>query len=441
MITTLDELISFFESLFAPPFWTVWLQAGLLAAALPVAFALTLAFRRGVKRGGASKASGKRWPLGAALFAAVLWVALSGLNSQSLPSGIVRLAALAATASAASLIAFRAMGYTFIGWMVAIFAVTVAVLATFGLLGPVTEVLDGPSLMFGELRVSPWFVMKAVGIAASMFWIAQQLSNLLDRGMAGEIAISRSGQALIGKLARAGLLLLATLFSLAFLGVDVTALAVLSGAVGLGLGFGLQNVVSNYVAGLILLMDRSIKPGDVIELDFGSGRVRGEVTELAGRYTAITLRTGTETLIPNEMLVSNAVSNWSHSSRDVQLRIPVGVSYSTDVEQAMALCREAAAATPRVLASHKPTCFITGFGDSSVDLEVRFWIADAELGVRNVSSDVFLQIWKLFKTHSIEIPFPQRDLHIKSAVAMPLSASGPASPGPAESSASPERDL
>ena len=155
--------------------------------------------------------------------------------------------------------------------MAAATAVGVAILATLGLVGPVTEALDGPALMFGELRVSPWFVLKAIGIAASMFWIAQQLGNLLDRGMAGEVAISRSGQALIGKLARAGLLLLATLFSLAFLGVDVTALAVLSGAVGLGLGFGLQNVVSNYVAGLILLMDRSIKPGDVIELDFGAG--------------------------------------------------------------------------------------------------------------------------------------------------------------------------
>ncbi|HOY76989.1 MAG TPA: mechanosensitive ion channel [Hyphomonadaceae bacterium] len=436
MITTLDELTTFFESLLAPPLWTVWLQLGLLAAALPTSFALTFAIRQGLRRRTPPSERGRRWPFAQILFAALLWAALSGLQAQALPTGIVRLAALAATATAASLIAFRLMGYSILGWLAAATAVGVAILATLGLVGPVTEALDGPALMFGELRVSPWFVLKAIGIAASMFWIAQQLGNLLDRGMAGEVAISRSGQALIGKLARAGLLLLATLFSLAFLGVDVTALAVLSGAVGLGLGFGLQNVVSNYVAGLILLMDRSIKPGDVIELDFGAGPVRGEVTELAGRYTAITLRTGTETLIPNEMLVSNAVSNWSHTSRDVQLRIPVGVSYSTDVEQAMALCREAASTTPRVLATHKPTCFITGFGDSSVDLEVRFWIADAELGIRNVSSDVFLAIWKLFKANSIEIPFPQRDLHIRSAVSMPASASGSAN----EHAASSERD-
>lgn len=430
MITTLDDLASFFENLLAPPVWTVWLQVGLLAAALPIALALTFAIRHASKRGKVAPTTDQRWPFAVSLFAALLWAALSALQGQALPSGIIRLAALAATGVAASLIAFRAMGYTLVGWMAAISAIAVAVLATLGLLSPAVDILDGPALMFGELRVSPWFVMKAVGIVGAMFWMAQQLGSLLDRGMAGEVAISRSGRALIGKLARAGLLLLATLFSLAFLGVDVTALAVLSGAVGLGLGFGLQNVVSNYVAGLILLMDRSIKPGDVIELDFGSGLVRGEVTELAGRYTAITLRTGTETLIPNEMLVSNPVSNWSHSSRDVQLRIPVGVSYSTDLEQAMALCREAAAATPRVLARHNPTCFITGFGDSSVDLQVRFWIADAELGIRNVSSDVFLAIWKLFKEHNIEIPFPQRDLHIKSTSTVHVDAPALGSAGP-----------
>jgi small-conductance mechanosensitive channel len=268
--------------------------------------------------------------------------------------------------------------------------------------------------------LTPWFAAKAVVVVGGLFWGAQRLGDLLVLGMAKERVLSRSGNVLFGKLARVALFTAAVLFSLAFLGVDVTALAVLSGAIGLGLGFGLQKIVSNYVAGLILLLDKSIKPGDVIELDFGAGPVRGEVTELAGRYTAITLRAGTETLVPNEFLISTAVNNWSHTSNNVQVRLPVGVAYTTDVERAVELCATAAQLTPRVLTMPAPVCLIAGFGDSAVDLEVRFWIKDSERGVRNVSSDVYLEIWKQFRTHKIEIPFPQRDLHIRSSVAVPF---------------------
>jgi small-conductance mechanosensitive channel len=161
----------------------------------------------------------------------------------------------------------------------------------------------------------------------------------------------------------------------------------------------------------------------VIEVEFAGGQLRGEVTELAGRFTAITLRTGVETLIPNEILISNPVSNWSHSSKNVQIRIPVGVAYNADVEAAIALCIDAAKATERVLPDPSPTCLLIGFGDSSVDLDVRFWIADPERGVRNVSSAVYLEIWKRFRAHGVEIPFPQRDLHVRS---WPPSAAAPA---------------
>jgi small-conductance mechanosensitive channel len=265
------------------------------------------------------------------------------------------------------------------------------------------------------VKVTAWFVIKAIVIVVGVLWSTQRIGDVIEASLKGEQVLSGSGRVLVGKLIRAALLVVAIILALGFLGVNVATLAVLSGAVGLGLGFGLQKVVSNYMAGLILLMDKSIKPGDVIEVEFGEGRIRGEVTQLAGRFTAITLRTGTETLIPNEVLISSPVSNWSHTSRNVQIRMPVHVAYSTDVEKAIALCVDAALAAPRVLGSPKPVCLILGFGDSAVELDVRFWIADAEQGVRNVSSGVYLEIWKRFHESGLEIPFPQRDIHIRSS--------------------------
>jgi small-conductance mechanosensitive channel len=176
----------------------------------------------------------------------------------------------------------------------------------------------------------------------------------------------------------------------------------------------MQRTVANLVAGFTMLADRSIKPGDVIEIMTGDGPTYGEVKTLAARYVSVRTRSGTETLIPNELLISNPVTNWTFTDKRVRRSIAVGVAYSTDVERAQALCVEAALACKRVLKVPKPICLIRGFGESSVDLEVRFWISDPEDGVANIGSDVFLEVWRAFRAHGIEIPYPQRDLHIKS---------------------------
>jgi small-conductance mechanosensitive channel len=407
----------------AVPSWMLWAQLLALIAGLLIAGAAAAGFRFVGRRGGTRAVAGATWLVAMPVLAGSLAVASVFFAARGMAYEGLRLAALATGAAFAATLALRVIGRTALGWSLAAIAILLAATESLHLAGPAIEILDAHGVALGDLRVTPWFVIRAIVVIAALFWLAQRLGDLIDRTMVAERALSRSGQALFAKLARAGLLIAAFLLSLAFLGVDVTALALLSGAVGLGVGFGLQKIVSNYVAGLILLMDKSIKPGDVIELDFGEGRMRGQVTELAGRYTAITLRTGTETLIPNEILISNPVSNWSHTSRNVQIRIPVGVAYSTDVEKAMKLCVEAAQATSRVIASPSAVCFIAGFGDSSVDLEVRFWISDAESGVRNVSSAVYLNIWKQFQKHGIEIPFPQRDLHIRSAVPFQVGAS------------------
>ena len=184
-----------------------------------------------------------------------------------------------------------------------------------------------------------------------------------------------------------------------------------SGAVGVGIGFGLQKVVANLISGVILLLDRSVKPGDVIAV----GDSYGWIDSLGARYVSVITGDGIEHLIPNEELIANRVENWSYSNDRVRLRATVGISYHADLRRAIDLCLEAALAAPRVLDSPAPACLVTGFGDSSVDLEVRFWINDPVNGTANVRSAVLLGIWDRFHEHGIEIPFPQRDLHLKSA--------------------------
>lgn len=361
-----------------------------------------------------------RWPTILSLWAGATWLAFAVWTSIAMNAEPLRLAALVLSSITGLVLVHRFVGITPLGLLFAGLSLAIPLVAALHLSQEAIALLSAEGLEFGGIRITPWFALKSIAIVGGLFWGAQKLGDILAITISNERVLTPSGGALFSKLLRAALFTAAVILALAFIGVDTTALAVLSGAIGLGLGFGLQKVVSNYVAGLILLLDRSIKPGDVIELDFGTGSVRGEVTELAGRYTAITLRTGTETLIPNEFLISTAVNNWSHSSRNVQVRLPVGVAYSTDIEKVIELSAAAAARAPRVLSYPAPVCLIVGFGDSSVELEVRFWIMDSERGVKNVSSGVYLEVWKSFRENGVEIPFPQRDLHIRSSVEVPL---------------------
>ena len=167
---------------------------------------------------------------------------------------------------------------------------------------------------------------------------------------------------------------------------------------------------SNLISGLILLMDKSIKPGDVITVE----NTYGWVNKLGARYVSIITRDGIEHLIPNETMITEPVSNWTHSDANTRLRVPVGVHYNTDLELATRLGREAASSQSRVLADPAPRCLVKAFGESAIDLEVRFWIQDADSGVSNIKSAVMLELWRQFREHGIQIPYPQRDVHIKS---------------------------
>ena len=194
------------------------------------------------------------------------------------------------------------------------------------------------------------------------------------------------------------------------IGLDLTGLAFLYGIIGVGLGFGLQTVVSNLVSGVIILLDKSIKPGDVIAV----GDSFGWVNKIGVRAVSVLTREGKEHLIPNEDLMTREVENWSYSNPNVRISIPVGVSYNTDMDQAIELMKQACEDIPRVLSHPKPVCWMLGFGDSSVDFEIRCWIKDPQSGVGNFRAAILKRVWDLFKEHEIEIPFPQRDVHIRT---------------------------
>jgi small-conductance mechanosensitive channel len=216
-------------------------------------------------------------------------------------------------------------------------------------------------------------------------------------------------QLLAQKLVGVALLVAAFFIGIDIVGIDLTALAVFSGAFGLAIGFGLQKTFGNLIAGIILLMDRSIKPGDVIVV----GDSFGHVTKIGVRAVSIVTRDGKEHLIPNENLMTQEVENWSYSNTNVRVHIPIGVSYDCDIKLAQKLMIEAAMKPARVLKMPKPTVWLRAFGDSSVDHEILVWIKDPESGVGNVQSEILNRVWVLFKENGIEIPFPQRDIRIK----------------------------
>jgi len=221
--------------------------------------------------------------------------------------------------------------------------------------------------------------------------------------------VSPGLRALVIKISRVFIAAAAILFAISSVGVSLSSFAILGGAIGLGLGFGFQKVISNLISGVILLADRSIKPGDVIEVD----QTYGWINRLGARYTSVITRDGTEHLIPNEMMITEKVVNWSFSDNKVRVRIPFGVSYTSDIHKAMDLALQAANEDERTLQEPIAVVRLTGFGDNSVDFEVRVWIEDPSSGLGNIRSAFYIRIWDLFKENGIEFPFPQRDLHLK----------------------------
>ncbi len=303
-----------------------------------------------------------------------------------------------------------------IGRLFAIVVWTFVAASVLGITDDIVTTLDEIGFSIGNVRLSLLRILQSVVFIGGLLWAAFAAGNFVDRRIQKVDELTPSLRVLLGKILRIAFIVFAVMIAMQSLSIDLTALTVLSGAVGVGIGFGLQKVVSNLISGVILLMDKSVKPGDVITL----GETYGWINTLGARYASVVTRDGTEYLIPNEDIITQQVVNWSYSNNEVRLKIPIGISYKADVRKAIALCLEAAAEVERVVDQPKSVCLLKGFGDSSVDLELRIWINDPQNGVSNVKSQVLLLVWDKFHAHDIEIPFPQRDLHIRSAEPVPV---------------------
>jgi small-conductance mechanosensitive channel len=284
-----------------------------------------------------------------------------------------------------------------------------ALLYIFHVMDPWIKYLNHIDFQLGKVQLSLLTIYRACFLSFILYWLSRNLLIIWRFWLTKGSGFAPALQVLLYKLGSIFLFSVSGVAVLHYLGLDFTVFALFSWALGLGLGFGLQKVFANLVSGFILLADKSIKPGDVIEVK----DTYGWINYLGSRYISVISRNGTEHLIPNENLVTGEVINWSYSNKLIRLKVPIGVAYGSDLEKARDLMLESAA-VPRVLKEPEPSCRLLGFGDNAINLELRVWINDPQEGVTAVKSDIFWGIWRRFREHGIEIPYPQRDVHIKS---------------------------
>ena len=278
----------------------------------------------------------------------------------------------------------------------------------------VVETLDQFALSIGHTRISLWDCIVVMLVLLTVIVIAWFASKLARRLLRKTNRLNATQRLLGEKIVSMAVWAVAILIGIDVLGINLTAFAVFSGAFGLAIGFGLQKTFGNLIAGIILLMDRSIKPGDVIAVTDAAGNESfGQIRKIGIRAISIVTRDKKEYLIPNENLMVNQVENWSYSSRHVRVKAPLAVAYGSDLDLVERLLREATVGTPRVLEKPEPAVRLMGFGDNGIQFETRFWIEDPEDGVNNVRSDVYKRIWRSFQKHGVEFPFPQRDVHFR----------------------------
>ncbi|MBP0483202.1 mechanosensitive ion channel family protein [Sagittula salina] len=351
------------------------------------------------------------------LFVLLIWVVYLVMKEVTWGSRSVLLRIIANLAAAWLFIAFatRVFLSPAMAFVVRYGAWTWATLSILGLHDKTRVLLDSLAITLGDTRLSLWLLLKAVVVMATLMALARLAAGASAASIQRNRDISPSMQVLAVKVLQVMLFGAAFFLGLKAAGVDLTGLAVLSGAIGVGLGFGLQKVVSNLVSGIIILLDKSIKPGDVISL----GDTFGWIESLGARYVSVVTRDGKEYLIPNEDLITGQVVNWSHSNDFVRLDIHFGCSYHDDPHAVRSIAIEAAKSVDRVLTTKPPVCHIVGFGDSSVDYILRFWITDPTGGLTNIRGNVFLALWDAFRENDISIPFPQREVRLLGDAPVP----------------------
>ncbi|MBU0781689.1 mechanosensitive ion channel family protein [Loktanella salsilacus] len=344
------------------------------------------------------------------LFVGMIWLVVIVMRDLTWNSRSYQLSIIANLATAWLVVALttRLIGNPILRKAVRYGAWVWVTLSILGQTDTFTNLMDNIAFSIGTMRISVLLVVQAILILGVLWFAARFMSHTVRSRITGNADISPSMQVLAVKAMQLLFYGMAVFIGLKTIGIDLTGLAVLSGAIGVGLGFGLQKVVSNLVSGIILLLDKSIKPGDVISL----GDTFGWINSLGARYVSITTRDGKEYLIPNEDLITGQVVNWSHSNDFVRLDIYFGTAYGDNPHDVRRIAIEAAMSVPRVLESRPTVCHIVGFGDSSVDYILRFWISDPTGGLTNIRGNVFLALWDAFAANGISIPFPQREVKV-----------------------------
>jgi small-conductance mechanosensitive channel len=355
-----------------------------------------------------------------------LWVSVALIRTFTWPSRsyLVSIVASLVTAWIVIAVGSRLIRNRLLAKTVAYAAWIFVALQITGYYDIVVSGLDAAAVTAGNVRVSLLAIVQATVMLGVLLCLAIAAGNFADKRLNALPELTPTVRVLLGKLIRITLVVIAVVVALNAVGIDLTAFAVFSGALGIGIGFGLQKVVSNFISGIIILLDKSIKPGDTISL----GDTFGWIRSLRARFVSVVTRDGREFLIPNEDFITQQVVNWSFTDQLIRLDVPFGVSYDSDPHEVRRLAAEAAGTIERVKDHPKAVCHLVAFGDSSLDFVLRFWVSDPQNGLTNVRGTVLLACWDAFKQAGIGIPFPHREIIMRTPVEIAKDAEPPATP-------------
>jgi small-conductance mechanosensitive channel len=402
-----------------------YLQFGLMMAAGGVAFATEAAIRARVDM---TKLA-MRWPLplrhfarvlvssaSTAVFAILVIAARVTMYHSTWPSRsyLLMVAAKLALAWLAIRLVTSVIRNAFIVRVVSISAWLVAALSITGQLDAAVDALDSISVTLAGLRLTPLLLIKLGALLIAALWLTNIASNFIESQINRSADLTPSIQVLLVKTVRMGLMFVAIAIALSAVGINLSALAVFSGAVGVGIGFGLQKIIANFISGIILLVDKSVKPGDLVTIGDNTGRISAMMT----RYISVAAGDGREFLIPNEDLVTQKVTNWTYTDKNTLVKVNFGTNYDADPRLVCKLAVETAAGAPRALKNKPPNCILVEFTEAGMKFSLTFWIADPD-GMDNVKSDVMLALWDAFKREGIRVPYPVRELRIRGG-ALPV---------------------
>jgi small-conductance mechanosensitive channel len=402
-----------------------YLQCGLILAAAGIALAADAGIRARIDM----TSFAKGWPLplrhfarvlvrsaSTAVFAILVIVARVAMYHSTWPSRsyLLMVAAKLALAWLVIRLVTSVIRNAFIVNLVSLSAWLVAALSILGQLDATIEMLDSVSVVLGGLRLTPLVLIKLGLLLIAALWLTNIASNFAESRITRSTDLTPSIQVLLVKMIRMGLMVVAIAIALSAVGINLSALAVFSGAVGVGIGIGLQKIVANFISGIILLADKSVKPGDLVTIGDSSGRISAMKT----RYISVAAGDGREFLIPNEDLVTQKVTNWTYTDKNTLVKVNFGTNYDADPRLVCTLAVEIAAAAPRTLKSKPPNCILVEFTEAGMKFSLTFWIADPD-GMDNVKSDVMLSLWETFKREGIRVPYPVREIRIRGG-ALPV---------------------